>query len=405
METILDMGMHKLPAFTSEEKDIKAPLELCHCSSCNLIQLKHTVRPDLLWNQEYGYRSGVNEAIRADLAEIVSEGSKAVNLRPGDLVVDIGANDGTLLSNYASGTRLVGFEPSGNVASIAAERLTERAGFTIVNDFFNIDSYTQVEGNNKAKIVTAISMFYDLEDPNEFLQDARKVLANDGIFIIQQNYLVGMLQNCAFDNICHEHLEYYSLTSLVPLLERNDLEIIDVTENNINGGSFRTYIRSTTGTTDIPGGRERVEQMLQKEMAMQLHTPQPYLRFADKVNRNGHEMRDFIEAVVTSGSKVYVYGASTRGGTILQHYGLDNRLLTAAVERNPAKWGKTMSTGNIPIISEEQARSDQPDYMLILPWFFTPVFTQREKEYLKRGGRFIVPLPYFHTIGYEDISS
>ena len=264
----------------------------------------------------------------------------------------------------------------------------------VVNDFFNFKTFSQKVGNRKANIVTAISCFYDMEDPNAFISDVIKILKDDGILVIQQNYLVSMLKQNAYDNIVHEHLEYYSLLSLNNLLKRHGLEVFDVELRDLNGGSFRTYI-------SFNGKRKKtkaVEKMEKYEKKLKLNNKKEYVNFAKRIEKNKKSLYEFIKKEIKKGKTVYLYGASTRGNTLLQYSNLNNKLIKNAVERNPEKWGKIISSVGIPIISEEQARKDKPDYMLILPWFFKKEFVNREKKYLEKGGHFIFPLPKFEVI-------
>ncbi len=387
LKTVINLGNHKIVGFSTFEETPVIPLEVCLCDNCKLLQLRHTTRPDLLWNENYGYRSGVNEAMVKHLAGIAESVQHEVELKDGDVVVDIGCNDGTLLDKYSANVLQVGFDPSKNMFNYARELLKDKDHF-LFNDFFSSKSY-QESVDKKAKIITAISMFYDLDDPKTFLNDCKDILADDGILVIQQNYAVGMIENCSFDNICHEHVEYYTLISMRNLLSQVGLEIYHVEENQLNGGSFRTYIcKSGHRKAD-----DTVGKMLKKELSLGLDGGGVYSKFAEMVERVSTWLREFIGTEASKGKTVYAYGASTRGGTLLQACGLDKGQIKAAVERNPDKWGKTMETANLPIISEQQAREDQPDYMIILPWFFSDHFIEREAEYLTKGGTFIVPLP------------
>lgn len=264
----------------------------------------------------------------------------------------------------------------------------------MINDFFNYDSYEKVIGNKKADIVTAISSFYDMEEPNAFVSDVAKILDEKGVFVIQQNYLVKMLTQNAFDNIVHEHLEYYSLLSLQNLLKRHSLEVFDLELRELNGGSFRTYI-------GFEGKRPisiKVYEQMELEKLIGLQRKKIYTDFAKRIRQNKKEVYAFIKKQVEEGRKIYVYGASTRGNSLLQYFDLDNKLIEKAVERNPEKWGAKIASVGIPIISEEQARAEKPDYMLVLPWFFKEEFLKREKVYLKSGGHFIFPLPKIEII-------
>ena len=377
--------------FTLDDKKPKSyPLKLILCDNCSLLQLRHNVPQSALYTERYGYKSGMNSTMQKELKEIVVKALGKFDEKTKNLVaLDIGANDGTLLSCYPKSVFRIGIEP---IKKFRKESLSKAD--VIINDFFNYNAYFKKLKNKKANIITAISCFYDMEEPNVFLSDVKKILDPMGIFIIQQNYLVGMLKQNAFDNIVHEHLEYYSLLSLENLLRLHGLEVFDVEESDINGGSFRTYI-ANKGQKKIS---KAVLDMRTKEKRMDLKNINNYLAFARRVEDNKNKLYKFISKLVKDNRRVYVYGASTRGNTLLQYCGLDKRLIKAAVERNPEKWGKIVASVGIPIISEEQARKDMPEYMLVLPWFFKREFLNREKKYLKSGGHFIFPLPKFEVV-------
>jgi len=404
---ILSLGEQHVSAFlkTNEEETPKIPLELMLCDiksdGCGLLQLKHTTPGELMYSTHYWYKSGINQTMRNALADVVGKAVKLVQLSPNDIVLDIGCNDGTLLRSYKmENIRTVGFDPAPNVAKEAEEGTTK-----IVNDYFNSESFEREFPEEKAKIITAIAMFYDLDDPNKFVSDIANCLDKNGLFIIQQNYLPSMLRQNAFDNIVHEHLEYYSLLSLNNLLKRHNLEVFDVELNDLNGGSFRTYVRfkGCKSIKVFEGAEKRVKDLKEFESKMGLDTKIPYQEFAQRIDNNKKKIVLFIKKEVSKGKKIYLYGASTRGNTLLQYFGLDASLITAAAERSPEKWGlKTVGT-LIPIVSEAEARAAKPDYFFVLPWFFLEEFKQREKEFLKSGGKFIIPLPDFRIIGYENL--
>lgn len=387
LTTILTLGNQGLSDFTtSKNKPLRYPLTLVLCEACRLVQLKHTVAQSQLYTERYGYKSGINNTMQRELREIVQKAQAKIQCGHRQYrVVDIGANDGTLLRNYGDKIFKVGIEP---IKKFAKE--CKKYSNIVINDFFNYQSYLQKAGNKKSHILTAISCFYDMENPNAFIGDVTKILHTHGILIIQQNYLAAMLRYGAFDNIVHEHLEYYSLVSLENLLRKHQLEVFDVELSPVNGGSFRTYI-AHEGTRKIS---RNVLNLREKEKKLKLDKREIYLRFAIRVKNNKEKLKRLVKKLVRNNKKIYLYGASTRGNTLLQYFGLDHRVISAAVERNPEKWGKNISSVGIPIISEEQARKDRPDYMLILPWFFKEEFMEREKEYLASEGHFIFPLPH-----------
>ncbi len=402
LENILSLGNHKVVDFSEGDKPApEVPLTLTLCDNCNLLQLRHTTRSDLMWGGEYGYRSGVNETMTNELKDIAQKAEDIVNLTANDIVVDIGCNDGTLLKAYEVNPIVVGFDPSYNVWKYARDYFSDNFGinkYYMVNDYFKKESYLRRYPENSAKVITAIAMFYDLDEPNKFLRDVKACLHPEGVFIIQQNYLKGMLDQCAFDNICHEHMEYYSLHSLEYLLKQNELEVFDVSENNINGGSFRTYIRHLGSRVGGKGESLAVTEMRKNEIEVGLTDKETYLQFAEKVKHNGERLKEFVELENKKGKKIYAYGASTRGGTLLQFCGIDNKQIIGAADRNPEKWGKIMKTTGIPIVSEEEARS-KADIFLVLPWFFKAEFVQREQEFIKKGGKLVFPLPQFEIFG------
>lgn len=370
-------------------REKKAPLDLVLCQNCGLLQLKHTVSASQMY-RDYWYFSGVNKTMRKELADISASAAKLVDLKPGDFVLDIGSNDSTLLLSYKNrNLKFVGFEPARNLMSRARVK-----GLEIINDFFNYNDWQKRFQNEKAKIITAIAMFYDLDQPNKFMADIAKCLDKKGVFAIQMSYLPLMLKINDFPNICHEHLEYYSLFSLENLLKRHGLEVFDVLLNDVNGGSFRIYIQHK-GARSVNG---RVLKLRKSENKLSLFSEKVYQNFVSRIMELRAKTKGFIESEVKKGKKVYVYGASTKGNTMLQFYDLKYPMIKAAADRNPIKWGKRTVATLIPIISEEQARSEKPDYFLILPWHFLKEFMKREENYLKSGGKFIVPLPNLKII-------
>lgn len=338
--------------------------------------------------------------MRIALADIANKAETLIGLKEGDAVLDIGCNDGTLLSSYRTGgITKVGIDPS-NVAE-----LSRTIADKLAIDYFTAESYSSLMGDQQARIVTSIAMFYDLESPNRFVSDIKKVLELDGLWIIQMSYLPLMLKTNEFGNICHEHLEYYSLQSLEYLLNLHGFEIVDVELNEINGGSLRAYIRNRGADPEHFGdatyrafASERVTKMREDEIRLGLGDKTPYDEFAHRVERIKNDTVGFVKEQIARGKKVYVYGASTKGNTVLQYFGLDHSLIAGAAERNPDKWGRVTIGTNIPIVSEVDARAANPDYFLILPWHFLEEFMTREHNYLYNGGRFIVPFPHFTLI-------
>ena len=404
LEPVLDLGEHYVSDFISpgDSDGTKAPLELVICRRCRLLQLKHTVPGETMY-RNYWYRSGTNQTMRNALADIANKAETLIHMHRGDSVVDIGCNDGTLLGCYKTGgIRKIGFDPAENLA-VFSRKVADK----LVVGYFEAEAFqsdADLRGR-RPKVVTSIAMFYDLENPNKFVSDIKTVMDPEGLWIVQMSYLPLMLKTNEFGNICHEHLEYYSLKSFEYLLSLHGFEIVDVELNDINGGSLRAYIRNRNAdpnrfadATYRELAAERVQSLREQEVRLGLDDIEVYREFAVWVNRIKEDVVGFIKEQVAGGKKVYVYGASTKGNTLLQYFGLDRTLIASAAERNPDKWGKETVGTRIPIVSEEDARAAKPDYFLVLPWHFLEEFRLREKAYLLSGGRFIVPMPNFTLI-------
>jgi len=380
LEPVFSLGNLYVSDFVREPTaaGIKAPLDLVLCGTCTLLQLKHTAPQEILYARHYWYRSGVTETMRRALRDITENVERLVPLRDGDIVLDIGANDGTLLATYVNDTlRRVGCEPANNLVGLLREVTPH-----VIHGFWERAAFERMFPGEKARVITAIGMFYDMEDPNAFIADAATALADDGVFVAQLMCLRPMLEKNDVGNICHEHLEYYSLESLRQLFENNGLEIFELQENDVNGGSYRLFAR-----------RYRSGSMPLADR----FTKQHYLDFFARVERSKDECVRFIKGEVAKGKKVYVYGASTKGNTILQYYGLTHEWIQGAAERSPEKWGRYTVGTLIPIVTEEEARK-AADYFLILPWAFLNEFLRREQEWRAAGGQFIVPLPEFQVL-------
>ncbi len=393
---LFSLGMQYVNNFIHKEdlhKCPKAPLELVMCANCSLVQLKHTAPQELLYSRFYWYKSGVTDTMKKALREITEKAEKMFALKAGDVVLDIGSNDGTMLRTYVvPGLVMVGVEPADNLAEEGKVGLTH-----FIHDFWTFENYWKAVGK-KAKVVTAIGMFYDMEDPNQFVADAARVLTDDGVFIAQLMCLKNMLDSNDVGNICHEHLEYYSFASLEYLFNKNGLEIIDVEINEVNGGSYRVYCRRKGARTQAaPGAAERIRKVKESEEGLQ--DRKVFDEFYGRLEENKKKCVEFIQQETTRGKKVWVYGASTKGNVILQYYGLTPELIHGASERTSFKWGKYTVGSMIPIFSEEEARKAQPDYFLVLPYAFFKEFYSREAEWRSKGGKFIVPLPEFKVVG------
>jgi len=358
------------------KKGPKAPLTLMYCNKCTLLQLSHIAPQELMYKKFYWYKSGVTQTMRDGLKEIYKSSLKHVRLKKNDVVLDIGANDGTLLKYYDKKFKTIGCEPAKNLITDLKKNCKH-----VINDFWSYKNLKKILAKyklKKPKVITAIGMFYDLEDPNKFIKDSALALNKNGIFIAQLMCLKSMINKNDLGNICHEHIEFYTLKSLKYLFENNGLEIFKIEENDINGGSYRIFCRKF----------KKGSIKLKKENVLQSVN-----QFVKRIKKNRSQMLNFINNKIKQGKKIFLYGASTKGNTLLQYYNLNKSIIPFAAERSSEKWGKyTIGTG-IKIISEKEARKLNPDFFLVTPWGFIKEFVKRESEWLKKGGKFILPFP------------
>lgn len=383
-----------------EEEPMKVPLELIKCddsedsSACGLVQLKHTADLKEMYGDTYGYRSGLNNSMVNHLTEMANTTEKLVEINEGDVALDIGSSDGVLLKAYKNpNLEKIGIDPtSKKYENYYPENIK------LIVDFFSSDKFKSIHPNKKAKIITSIAMFYDLDEPMEFVKQVKDVLHQDGIWICEQSYMPRMLEINSFDTICQEHLEYYSLKQIEWMLSKVGLKVFDISFNDVNGGSFRLYICHDSNNRNINSDVQKVREY---ERNLELHTRKPYSEFVKRVEVIKIKLKDFLITEKLNHKKIHLYGASTKGNVLIQYLGIDKNICEAAAERNEFKWGKKTPGTDIPIISEDDSRKAHPHYYLVLPWHFKSGFIEREKEFLIQGGRFIFPLPYPEVVYFE----
>jgi len=353
-------------------------------NACGLLQMEHSVPPEILY-AAYWYRSGTNTTMRNHLKSIVGSAVDLVK-KPGCAVLDIGCNDGTLLNYYPDSFVRFGCDPS-DVAQ-------EVKNATVVQDVFPSAELSRVIGDKKMDIITSIAMFYDLENPVGFVRDIKKMLSPEGIWIFEMSYMPHMLELDSYDTICHEHLEYYSLAVLEKIVGMANMKIVRIAFNDINGGSIRCYATHKESSLYFtPENHKLLNEIRQKEFDLELDTDKPYVAFQYRIEKIKNELHDLLVKLKHDGKRVHIYGASTKGNTILQWCDINNMLVDYAAERNPDKYGAYTLGTNIPIISEAESRAMKPDYYLVLPWHFKEEFVEREKEILNKGTGFIFPIP------------
>jgi SAM-dependent methyltransferase len=399
---VIDLGRQYLQgSFMKEGKETppmrKIPCEIVLCNpikdenACGLLQMRHSVPPQILY-AAYWYRSGTNNTMRNHLKGIAEQAMQFWR-KERAVVLDIGCNDGTLLKNYPDAYIKYGVDPSDVAEEVAGNSLQ------VVQDIFPSRRLSDLLGEKKVDLITSIAMFYDLEDPVGFSRNIKNLLSPGGIWAFEMSYMPRMLELNSYDTICHEHLEYYSLAVIEKILKLAGLQVFDVSFSDINGGSIRCFATHADNIEYQNLERQKfVNQIRQQEFDLELDTDAPYLAFQQRIDKEKEALKTVLLDLKQKGKRIHIYGASTKGNTILQFCGIDNTIIECAAERNPDKFGaKTLGT-DIPIVSETESRSMLPDYYLVLPWHFKTEFIEREKEMLDKGAGFIFPLPTIEII-------
>ncbi|TFB10139.1 methyltransferase domain-containing protein [Candidatus Marinimicrobia bacterium MT.SAG.2] len=393
MDDILSLGIQPLTGVfikPDQQDPIEAPLDMVICNECKLVQLAHTVNSNLMY-ENYWYRSGINQTMRDHLAGIVGDINSRVNLQAGDLFIDIGCNDGTLLAALdVEGLIKIGVDPSDAIHSIKDPDIIK------INSPFTNDAVENKLQGRKAHVISSISMFYDIQEPHKFVETIVDFLDENGMWVVEMNYTGDMIKNCGYDMISHEHLIYYTMSVFEELIAPHGLFINDVSLNSINGGSIRIYVGPK------PGETENVVSLREQEKEQGLDKKETYLQFALQIEVSKKKLKKKIKQIIDAGERIAAYGASTRGNTILLYCGLDHNVILGAAERNPLKYGLVTAGTRIPIKSEDEIRAANPEYFLILPYTFLNEFIERESEYFENGGRFLVPIPDLEIIYKKD---
>lgn len=392
--TILSLGEQYLTGVfprSVSEKITRGPLDMVWCTHCGLLQMKQSYSFEEMYGDNYGYRSGLNSSMVKHLQQKIRTLEALVKPKATDLMIDIGSNDATLLRACSGKYKKIGIDPTGKKFKKYYTK-----DMILIPDFFSAKVFNDCFPKKKAKIITSIAMFYDLEDPKGFVRDIEECLTNDGIWHFEQSYMPSMLRTNAYDTICHEHLEFYSFKVVKNLLESCGMRVVDVVVNAINGGSFA--VTACKKAASYASNKPIINWMLKQERDMGLETLKPYRDFEEKVYRHRENLRGLIKTLVSDGKKIIGYGASTKGNVLLQFCNLGVKQIPYIAEVNEEKFGAYTPGTKIPIISEKEARSKKPDYIFVLPWHFKHNILEREKDFLAKGGKFIFPLPEIEIV-------
>lgn len=400
LQTVLDLGDQALTGIfpkTKDEKVASGPLELGRCDECGLVQLMHNYDLSQLYGQTYGYRSGLNQSMVRHLQGKVAKIKELVSINDGDMIVDIGSNDGTTLNAYNRDVNLVGVDPSG-------EKFFQYypKGATLIPQFFSAQAVQNKFPGRKAKVITSIAMFYDLEQPQIFVNEIASLLDDEGVWVFEQSYLPAMIEAKSYDTVCHEHLEFYAAKQIKHMLDKANLKIVDMAFNDINGGSFS--ITAAKNESSYPEATALMREIMQKETALGLDNITVYQKLEADMREHKDNLIGLLNELKNAGKKVLGYGASTKGNVLIQYCGLNSNLVPSIAEVNPDKFGSYTPGSKIPIISESEATAQNPDYYIVFPWHFRENIIQRNQDFLNKGGKFIFPLPYLEIVSKDGVS-
>ena len=394
LHEVFDFGEQELTGVfpkSKTEKLTSGKLNLVFCPKCGLLQLGYSFPLEEMYGDNYGYRSGLNPTMVEHLAFKINTLEEKYGLKAGDIVLDIGSNDGTSLNSYRTeGIRRIGMDPTGKKFGKYYQE-----GVELITEFFSAKLFQKI-CDKKAKIVTTISMFYDLPSPIDFAMQVEKIMADDGIWHLEQHYLPFVLRNNGYDTVSQEHVEYYSLSVIKYIMDAAGLRILDVSTNDINGGSFTVTVAKQASA--YPSNTALIEWYLLQERAMGLDKTETYLEFAQRSAEHRDQLLDLLNRLNQAGKLVCGYGASTKGNTVLMYAGITEKQIKVIGEVNSDKFGAYTPGTLIPIEDEKKVKAMRPDYMLVLPWHFRSWILEKEKDYLRSGGHFIFPFPYIEIV-------
>ena len=361
-------------------------VSLILCKNCKLVQLDQNFNPKYLYGKDYGYRTGINQTMTDHVKMVVKEAQKISRIKKGDYVLDIASNDGTLLNFYSKNLIRVGIDPIINKFLPFYKNIDFK-----INDFFNFRTLQKKRIDKKYKVITALSVFYDLKNPLKFIGDIKKILHKDGIFILEHADLLSILRKNLFDTICHEHLEYYSSKIIINIMKKHNLRVFDLKSNDINGGSMRYFISHEL--SQFKSNTSSIKKFLNKEKKLKLENSSTFESFFRQINKQKTKLNILIKKLKKGNKIIHGYGASTKGNVLLQFFDITKKHIDYIADRNPKKFGFFTPGTRIKIISEKLSREIKPDYYLVLPWHFKNEIIRREKNIIKKGTKFIFPLP------------
>lgn len=389
----LDLGMHPpsdrfITEAQCDEPEPKFPLKVVLCEDCGHVQLTEVVEPELLYQQDYPYESSTTRAGQRHWRELATSSVHRFGLSPEDLVVDIGSNVGVLLQMFKDhGTRCLGIDPAPNIAAIATRR-----GIETMVRFFGRDTAAEVrDRNGPARIITATNVFAHVDDLDDFVGGVDELMTEDGVLIIEAPYFCNLVGSLEYDTIYHEHLSYISVAPLLRFFARHDMEIFDIEQRDIHGGSLRIFVQRRATPRRVQ--TETVEKFIDTESDLRVHEPARLLRFASDVKANRRSVRRLVRRVRKSGKRIVGVSAPAKGMTLLNYCGLGKEDLEFITEKSALKIGRFTPGGHIPVLADDALLAAKPDYAILLAWNFAEEIMSNLADFSANGGRFVIPVP------------
>jgi len=380
---------------SESEKITTGDITILKCAGsegcCGLVQLRQSYNLDEMYGNNYGYRSGLNKSMSKHLKQIADKAKQIISFKPDDVVIDIGSNDGTLLKCFDKNLILVGIDPT-----IRKFEKYYPDYMVKISDFFPYEPLDVIIAKKKAKIITSIAMFYDIENPLFFMQSIYDILDDNGIWIFEQHYLSDIIKTIGYDVFCHEHLSYYAFKQIYYMTEKVGLKIIDIEHNDLNGGSLLVVVAKKGAK--YKENKPLIDKYLKQEKQDGIDDIETYKYLSHKINLHKNRLKWLIFDLNKQGKKVFGYCASTKGNVILQNCGFTKDDIPYFAEVNKDKFGKLTPQTHIPIIDEQEAKKMKPDYFLVMAWHFKNFILEKEKDWIKQGGKFIFPLPEIEVV-------
>lgn len=373
------------------EPETHYPLTVNICQCCGFVQLGQVVSPEVLYRQDYPYESSITRSGQSHWNEFARTVVQRFGLGANDLVVDIGSNVGVLLSAFhANGTRILGVDPASNIVRIA-----ERNGVETLNDFFSLSVGQEIrKSKGPASVITGTNVFAHVDDLAGFMVSVDYLLNEKGVFIFEAPYFVNLVAQLEYDTIYHEHLSYLSLRPLVPFFRKFGMEVFDVEQRDIHGGSFRVYV-ARRGQQIVTN---EVQRLLDLEKQTLVHSIETLTAFSKQVDQNRQDLLNLLRNLKQQGKSIAAVSAPAKGMTLLNYCRLGTETLDFATEKSQLKIGRFTPGTHLPVVPDAELMERRPDYVLLLAWNFAEEIMRNLKDYREAGGKFIVPIPTIKII-------